>query len=211
VSEAAEQLAFNLPVAGLAKIDLDWANFLIARWGHNLGPVRRPFRSEAWALEISGRAVSVAVTCSTVSEHVSGTENGQPVTLQRGQIVECARLVSDPAQKWATRPMLRLWREVAAPAWACWSVAAAVSYSQNKRHDGSLYRFDGWTCIADDCGSSGGGAWSRRRYATDEVHGKKSLWLWRYPASGGDGPVRPQDGPRTAEQGRAGVTGYREP
>ena len=30
-------------------------------------------------------------------------------------------------------------------------------------------------------------------------------------ASGGDGPVRPQDGPRTAGQGRAGVTGYREP
>jgi len=26
-----------------------------------------------------------------------------------------------------------------------------------------------------------------------------------------DGPVRPQDGPRTAEQGQAGVTGYREP
>ena len=30
-------------------------------------------------------------------------------------------------------------------------------------------------------------------------------------ASGGDGPGGPQDGPRTAEQGPAGVTGYREP
>ena len=30
-------------------------------------------------------------------------------------------------------------------------------------------------------------------------------------APGEDGAVRPQDGPRTAEQPPAGVTGYREP
>jgi len=33
----------------------------------------------------------------------------------------------------------------------------------------------------------------------------------RFPAPGGDGAVRPQDGPRTAGQPPAGVTGYREP
>jgi len=193
VSAAIQQLAFNLPVAGLTPIDLRWANVLIARWNHNLVPINRPFRSEAWALEIEGRAVSVAVSCSAVSEHIAWTEtrtegegDGLEViterkTLGRDQIVECARLVSDPENRWATRPMLRLWREVAAPRWDCWPVVAAISYSQNKRHDGSLYRFDGWTCVADDCGSSGGGAWSRKRYASDAVHGKKSLWLWRYP------------------------------
>ena len=177
---AAEQLAFNMPVAGLTKVDLDWANVLLARWGHNLGPVNRPFRSEAWVLEIESVAVAVAVSASIVSEHVTGTDHGEAVTLRRDEVVECARLCSDPAQNWATRPMLRLWREVAAPRWACWPVRTAVSYSQNQRHEGNLYRWDGWTKIADNCGSSGGGAWSRKRQAGDAVHGKKSLWIWRY-------------------------------
>jgi hypothetical protein len=192
VVSAAEQLAFNMPVAGMTPIDLAWANVLLARWGHGLGPVKRPFRSEAWALQVDSRDVAVAVSCSTVSEHIAWTETRaegvgddreivvEKKTLPRDQLVELARLCADPAERWASRPMLRLWREVAAPRWKCWPVSAAVSYSQNKRHDGSLYRWDGWTCIADDCGSSGGGAWSRKRYATDEVHGKKSLWLWRY-------------------------------
>jgi hypothetical protein len=96
------------------------------------------------------------------------------------EVVELGRLCSAPDARWSTRPMLRLWREVAAPRWPYWPVQAAVAYSQNGRHQGDIYRWDGWTRISDNCGSSGGGAWSRKRYATDAVHGKKSLWLWRY-------------------------------
>lgn len=179
----AEQLAFAMPVAGLMPVDPDWANVLLARWQHRLGPINRPFGCEAWTLDIDGLGpVAVAVSVSTVSEHVSGTEDGQRIQLPRGELVELGRLCADPDQRWATRPMLRLWREVAARRWPYWALTAAVSYSHN-RTTGDLYRWDGWTKIADNCGSSGGGAWSRKRYATDAVHGRKSLWLWRYGAT----------------------------
>jgi hypothetical protein len=34
--------------------------------------------------------------------------------------------------------------------------------------------------LAENCGSNGGGAWSRKRYAGDAVHGKKTLWGYVY-------------------------------
>jgi hypothetical protein len=194
VSVAAEQLSFLIPVAGLTPVSKDRANYLLAKWEHYLGPVSRPFGTECWALEVESEAVAVAVSASTVSEHVAyhqtipvwqaggGCQVGKltyRVRLRRDQIVELAR-------QWATQPMLRLWREIAAPRWPHWPVIAAVAYSQNKRHKGAIYRWDGWTRVADDVGhSGGGGAWARRRYATAAAHGRKSLWLWRYPATGG--------------------------
>jgi hypothetical protein len=195
---AAEQLSFPLPVAGLTPISLAWANTLLARWGHYLGPCERPFGAQAWALEVESRAVAVAVSASTVSEHIAWTDvrtegdgDEQMVivekrTMKRGEIVELARLCAAPGERWATQPMCRLWREVGAQRWPYWSVKAAVAYSQNSRHRGGIYRFDGWERVSENCGSSGGGAWSRKRYATDAAHGQKSLWLWRYPVAGGD-------------------------
>ena len=167
-------LASLLPMSltdGFVPCDLDEANDLLVRWGHNLGAVHRPFRSESWAFLVDGRPVSVAVSASVVSSTVAG--------FRRGEVVELARLAS--AERWANRLMLRWWREVAAQRWECWPVRAAISYSQNARHSGDLYRFDGWEKVSDDCGSTGGGAWSRKRYATDAVAGKKTLWVWRYP------------------------------
>lgn len=174
---AADQLTFPMPVAGLTPVALHHANTLLARWGHYLGPVNRPFGAQSWVLDVAGEPVSVAVSCSTVSETAAG--------LHRSELVELARLCSAPQQRWATRPMLRLWREIAAPSWPYWPVTAAVAYSQNARHEGSIYRFDGWQKVSDNCGSSGGGAWSRKRYATDAAHGRKTLWLWHYPATSG--------------------------
>ena len=97
---------------------------------------------------------------------------------QRGQLVELARLAS--CERWANRVMLRLWREVCAPRWACWPVAAAISYSHNAMHTGNLYRFDGWEKFSDDCGSSGGGTWSTKRTRNSAHAGSKTLWVWRY-------------------------------
>ena len=194
-----DQEAFNLPVAGLLPVPLARANSLLEKWGHYLGPVNRPFGSQSWTFEVAGQAVAVAVSASTVSEHVAyldslpifaltkkgrlGEQVGQltyRVRLSRGELVELARLCSAPDCHWATRPMVRLWREVAAPLWPHWQLTAAIAYSQNSRHQGDIYRWDGWVKVADNCGSSGGGAWSRKRYATDAVHGRKTLWLWRY-------------------------------
>lgn len=128
------------------------ANRLLVRWGHDLGPVNRSFRSEPWVFLVDGRPMSVAVSCSIVSAHVS--DSASNVLYRPEQVVELARLAS--AERWATRLMLRWWREVGARRWECWPVKAAVSYS-DKNHTGNLYRWDGWRMVNDNCGSSGGG------------------------------------------------------
>jgi hypothetical protein len=172
------QTRLALPIAGLEPISKDDANHLVVAWGHNLGPCRRPFGVDCWALIVGSNPVSVVIGASTVSEHVTDGAGGQ---FKRAAIVECARLCSDPANRWATRPMLRLWRECAAPLWPHWPVAAAVAYSQKRRHDGDIYRWDGWKLLSDNCGhSGGGGAWTRKRYASDEASGPKRLWGWTF-------------------------------
>lgn len=160
-------------VVECSEIDLTRANELLSRWGHYLGPIHRPFGAQAFVMKTVGEPVAVAVSASTVSTMVAG--------YKRGEVVELARMCVAPEERWATRVMLRLWREVFALAWsAYWIPKAAVAYSQNLRHDGNVYRFDGWQKITDQAGSSGGGTWSNKRNATDAVHGKKTLWLWRY-------------------------------
>lgn len=162
--------------AGLTAVDLAYANELVDAWGHNLGPCVRPFGSEAWVLEVAGAPTSVAIGASTVGSTAAG--------MPRGQIVELARLCTAPDARWATRVMLRLWREVAAPKWSYWPVRAAVAYSQNDRHDGRIYRFDGWTKVTDRAGAASGpnATWSKHRGAEHPAAGPKTLWIWRYPA-----------------------------
>lgn len=162
----------SVPMAGVSPVDVGTANRLLAEWGHRLGPVNRPFAMQGFLLELHGEPISVAVSASAVSATVAG--------YRRTEVVELARLCSRPDHRWATRVMLRLWREVCAPAWPCWKPEAAISYSHNAMHAGGIYRFDGWERHTDKAGSSGGGAWSRKRYAGDAAHGKKTLWVWRY-------------------------------
>jgi hypothetical protein len=171
------------------------ANELLVEWEHSLGPCKRPMRNDAFAIQLDGRPISVAITSTIVSGHVAWTEtstvecdkgannisvNVTPVRYDRTEVVELARLCSAPGCAWATRIMLRMWREVCAPRWGPWTPKVAVSYSQNAKHKGSIYRTDGWAKVREDCGSSGGGAWSRKRYAGEAHHGQKTLWVWRY-------------------------------
>lgn len=159
--------------AGLTAVSLHQANGLLVHWCHDLGPCERPFGAEGWVLEVAGRPVSVAISASTVSSTVAGFE--------RGEVVELARICSAPDARWATRPMLRLWREVAGPAWHYWPVQAAVSYS-TKGKTGNLYRFDGWTLVTDRAGAPSGpnATWATYRDPDHPAHGRKKLWLWRY-------------------------------
>ncbi|MFI1996738.1 hypothetical protein [Actinoplanes sp. NPDC020271] len=169
---AVYQPALLPSAAGLTSVPLDCANELLTAWGHYLGACHRPFGAQAWALEVAGEPVGVAVSASTVSSTAAG--------YGRKQLVELARLCSAPTARWATRPMLRLWREVAAPAWPYWPVVAAVAYSHNGQHDGGIYRFDGWTRSSISSGSLGGGTWSRRRGPQHSARGAKTLWLWPF-------------------------------
>jgi len=164
----------SAPIVSLELVDRATANDLLSRWEHYLGPCRRPFGSQSWALMSDGEPVSIAVSASTVSATAAG--------LPRRSVVELARLCSDPAQRWATRPMLRLWREVAARRWPYWSIEAAIAYSADQRHPGNIYRFDGWTRFATGRPSRGGGTWTQSR--TSDVpppsYGRKTGWIWRY-------------------------------
>lgn len=160
------------PPVGFAVISAELVDTLLQRWGHYLGPCCRPFGRQDWLLWLDDQPLAVATSASIVSDTVAGYE--------RQAVVELARLCADPEASWATRVALRLWREVAGPRWPYWPVKAAVAYSQNARHPGNIYRFDGWEKITDRAGSNGGGAWTRKRYAGDAALGPKTLWLWRY-------------------------------
>lgn len=163
-----------VPAAGFFETDLGVANALIEDWGHYLGVNKRPFGAQAWRLDVAGEPVSVAISASTVSSTVAG--------FGRGHVVELARLCTKPGQRWATRVMLRLWREIGGPAWQqrYWRPVAAVAYSDNTRHPGNIYRLDGWRRVTDAAGSTGGGTWSTARGADHPARGPKSLWLWEY-------------------------------
>lgn len=162
---------FDAPMAGVFPLDIDDANGFLLSVGHKLGVCNRPFRQEAYGLELDGRLIAVAISASIVNGPVGGYE--------RQEVVELARLAA--AEPWANRIMLRLWREVCAPKWKSWPIRAAVSYSHNALHRGDIYRFDGWERVRDDCGSSGGGGgWTRPRNPSAVVAGRKTLWLWRY-------------------------------
>jgi hypothetical protein len=164
------------PVAGLVPVSLAEANALLVEWGHYLGPCTRPFRNEAWALDVAGAPIGVAISSSIVGVSSAG--------YPKEEVVELSRLAT--SERWATRVLLRLWREVCAPRWESFGSRAgmpplaATAYSQNDRHEGRIYRFDGWELVTENAGSSGGGAWSRKRYAGDAAHGRKRLWLWRF-------------------------------
>lgn len=144
------------------------ADELLRAWGHWLGGCNRPFGRQSFGLSIMGRIVSVAVSASTVNKSCGGFD--------RGEVVELARLCSDPDFRWATRPMLRLWREVGAPLWPHWPTTACVSYADATRHTGDIYRFDGWTKVADTRGGTTGknAGWSKAKRIAP-----KSVWAWR--------------------------------
>jgi hypothetical protein len=71
---------------------------------------------------------------------------------------------------------VRLWRVVAPGAWPHWTVKACVSYSNALRHTGDIYRFDGWTKVADVKGGTASETWGNegRRKKLDP----KSVWVW---------------------------------
>lgn len=167
----------SVPVAGLVPVDETEANALLVEWGHYLDGCDRPFRNEAFVLDVRGEPTAVAVTSSIVSSTITDEEER---TYRRQEVAELSRLCSKPGCNWATRVALRLWRETAAPFYLPWRPVAAFAYSKNDRHEGRIYRFDGWTRVRSTAGSNGGGTYSRRRHVGDAAHGPKTLWVWRY-------------------------------
>lgn len=161
------------PLVSFDLIEDSEADALLVQWDHWLGGCNRPFGRQSFGLKMGERIVSVAVSASTVNASCGGY-----------QVVELARLCSDPSERWASRVCLRLWRETAAKCWQeqygrkseYWDVIALVSYSNAIRHKGDLYRFDGWTKVADVPGGVAGTTWKRPRKNTFDP---KAVWIWK--------------------------------
>lgn len=161
------------PMVSFDHCDKSKANALLEEWGHYLGECRRPFGRQDFALCLDGMPLAIATSASTVSAKCGG--------MDRTSVVELARLVRHPDHPWVTRVALRLWREVGAPAWLHWPVAAAVAYSANDRHEGRIYRFDGWERVhVGKRRATGGGTWTKKRDKSDPSTSPKTLWRWRY-------------------------------
>lgn len=161
-----------LPAVAGVEADMDDVNRLLVEWDHSLGACNRPFEQRGHALLIDGEPVAVTVSASIVST----TCGGDP---RRG-LVELARICRHPDRPWATRPMLRLWREVFAHQFASWPVHTAVSYATPGR-TGEIYRHDGWERVGPVKPSSGGGTWSNAPKVNDLADGVKTLWRFRFP------------------------------
>jgi hypothetical protein len=154
------------PLAHLEAIDRAAANVLLDRWGHKMGPIRRPsFTIDAHhALFHHGEPVAIASCGETVREVVGRTG------IRRDQCVELVRLCA--ARRDLCRVMLRLWREMIFPDVArAHCRALAVSYQDRALHNGDTYRFDGWVAI----GKGGGGGPDTR---TGALGRKMTIWAW---------------------------------
>lgn len=153
------------PLVAFVEIDGAEADAALERSGHYLGPCDRPFGKQWFGLLVNGALVSVAVSASIVSKTCAG--------YRRKEVVELARLGSMPGCKAWTRVALRCWREVAPALWPYWKVRACVSYSNETRHKGDIYRFDGWRKVGVVRGSTGGGTYTMKKKRED-----KALWLY---------------------------------
>jgi len=154
------------PLVAFDVIEDAEADDALTRWGHWLGPCDRPFGRQSFGLFVAGELVSVAVSASTVNAVCGGWP--------RMKVVELARQASRERGSPFTRVCVRLWRELAPKCWATyWPVEAVVSYANKTRHLGDIYRFDGWTKVADVPSGVAGGGWNRgKRYDA------KSVWVF---------------------------------
>jgi hypothetical protein len=161
------------PLVTFDLIDDAVADAALVEWEHWLGACNRPFGRQSFGLTIEGELLAVAVSASTVNETCAGWP--------RGEVVELARLCAHPDHRDLTRVALRLWRIVAPGCWSAryWPVRACVSYQNAVRHTGAIYRFDGWTKVADVRGGQSGpnSTWTRsKRYDP------KAIWVWEVAA-----------------------------
>lgn len=160
-----------LPLVAADEIDVYDANQLLDMWGHSLGACERPFEQRAFVLQVDGWPVAVTIHASPVSSTVDGEPRAEG-------LVELARICRHPDHPWATRPMLRLWREVFVHHWRSWPVRTAISYATPGR-EGQIYRHDGWERVGTVKPSAGGGTWSNPPKVNNLADGVKTLWRYR--------------------------------
>lgn len=158
-----------LPLRWFDRIDLETANELLIRWGHKMGPCKRPEFNEhlPHALVHEGEPVAVTIAATLVRHSIEGLPAAR---YNRVNTLELARLCA--SRGGLCRIALRMWREfVYAPMQANgWD--HAVSYQDADLHSGNTYRFDGWQRVA-----------YAPSHGTDQRTGRvgRNKWIWIYP------------------------------
>lgn len=153
------------PLGSFDVIGRDEANECLERWGHRMGPIRRPlFRAPIdFGLREKGELLAVA-TADTLIRPTAG--------LDRSNAFELSRLCA--AAPRLTRLMIRLWTEIGYPEIVrTWGTPWAISYQNAAMHDGDLYRFDGWVKLK----YSTGGRDPRALFNTVSAQ-RRVLWGW---------------------------------
>lgn len=157
------------PIARFDAIDLGYSNDALCRWGHRMGPFRRPIEYGCWShgLYHGDELVAVTITAALVRQNVGGGLN----YLSRSNCLELARLCA--ARPGLCRVALRLWREFVFPGLR---VPVAISYQDADLHSGKTYRFDGWERIGF-CRAGGDDPRTGRKARNRHV------WAWPRGAS----------------------------
>lgn len=162
------------PLASWERIENRLADARLIEWQHYLGACKRPFGRQSFGFYLLSELRGVAVSACTVGQTCAGRE--------RNTVVELARLCVHPGHRDLTRIVLRLWRLTAAEEWMreYWPVKALVSYAQTNRHNGDVYRFDGWQRWGETRASKVGQGSHHSTPGT--IIEKKSVWV--YPVAG---------------------------
>ena len=153
-------------ICHVEQVDLEVANKALVAWGHRMGPCKRP-NADIWAHALfeHGEPVAVTIAAGLIAETCAG--------FTRAEAFELARLCA--ARPTLCRVMLRLWREMVAPA-ICrvHGYRWAVSYQDKALHTGNTYRLDGWDVVGES------------RSGTDRRSGRKGrskrIWGWEFAA-----------------------------
>ena len=153
------------PLVSLDLIERPVLNAMLVEWHHQHGPIERPiFKSPVdVGLRHQGRLVAV-IACDTLIRTTQG--------FSRSQACEVSRVCA--AAPGMCSSALRLWRHFVYPTIvAAWGTPWVISYQDATRHEGNLYRRDGWALI----GCSRGGADSRAVAGTVRVR-RRLIWAW---------------------------------
>lgn len=155
------------PFVSFDLIDDGLANQMLIQWRHFKGACNRPFGRHSFGLFFEQELLAVAVSASTVNKRCAEYE--------RKEVVELARLCSHPEHADLTRVTLRLWRKIAPVLWEreYWPIRACVSYADLTRHQGDIYRFDGWKKIKEVPGGKAGG-----KRGGNKLYNPKSIWVY---------------------------------
>ena len=150
-----------IAVASLEEIDRAELNRCLVAWRHAMGPCVRPTAGWSHGLRADGRLVAVLASDTLIRAKVAG--------LSRDKAIELSRLCAERPE--LCRVVLRLWREfVFRPLAQSQGLTWALSYQDERLHNGDTYRFDGWVRLA------------RSRSGTDRRSGRrgrnKTVWGW---------------------------------